>query len=1186
MKPAMKRLRKTKLLSVIMAASLVFNSAGLTVLAEPAADDTQIIMTVADDTSDGTDVNSDVSEGDVSVNDVTAEDISAGDVSASDVSDGNVPAAPAQPLFTGLGEDYVLSAQQLADKQTLAEYTGEISTFTDNLDYETGNDLYVPGEVIFLTDSEEEAQLVAEGFDGTLESYFDGVAVVMLPANRTVVQAVLASADPAYNLPAVWPNYYRYFSATYNDPALAENNAGYQWFHESVGDKYVWDAGYKGQGVKIGIVDSGALSSQEDIKSQIKQNLNMSGTTAAATTTDPNGHGTHVSGIAAATANNGKGGAGVAPSASLYVYSVADSKGSVDSAATIRALNRAISDKVDVINMSLGGPNFSDAENAALQSVYNAGITVFAAAGNECANTLSYPASYKNVVSVGALKQDGKKTNFSNYNAEVDLAFPGLDIYSTYNSGASSYTFMSGTSMACPVATGTAAVILSGAGTIPELQGKTGAKRVDALVSVMKKNAVKSGSAGMGAGTTYLPKVFGITPATADAVPAAPIFSAANKTEYSSLTASITISGIPAGCAAFYSTDGKTPSFKNGAITNGTRYTGAITIGNAKSVTLKAITVNLTTGKTSKVASATYTFKPNPTALTIASANGCNSVVPVGSLTLKATVTPSYAIPVKTTWSVAPADKGVTVSASGKVSVAKTATAGNYTVTASATTTDKNRTAVTRTAGFTITVKPADAATIKSIALAKGNTSLSLIPGKTASLGTGLTVTNKDGKTGSTSGLVWSSSDTSVATVTAAGMVTAKAIGKAEIRVAANDGSGKSAVCKLTVGEPVTSITLSGPTKMTAGKSISLKATVLPAKAAKKTVEWTSNNEKVAVKNGKVTADKSLAAGTRVTVTATATDGSGMSTSWAIIIYADTIKSVSLDQKSLTLFTTKGYSNAPTSATLKATVTGGDASAVTYSSSAPGIATVNASGVVTAVSCGKTTITCLAANGKKATCAVTVSAPMSRLDIVPATDNEGVISVGTTVKLGTKINTSFGKPANTKIKWSVKSGYEKIISVSSSGVVKALSMGSATGNSTTAIVIAEATDGSNVKAEYEITVLRKIKQYGVTYSSYYGTFTPWVVFDNGNKVSLSAYTVNVSSPKNIVSCSYGGSSFTIMPSKPTTKKASGSISSRTITSSDFVTAKVKVTFQTGGNKSWSGSYKLMRSTDDHLYVIY
>lgn len=450
----------------------------------------------------------------------TTEEVTTEELTTEELTEETTTELTTDVLFPGLPENYSLSSRQLKDKSILATYADDIFELEEESDF---SEVYVKGEVVYLTDSEEDALAVAEGFGGTLESFGDGVAVIRLSEGRTVGQAVRAAASKSYHLPAVWPNYYYQLFEEYNDPALKESSENYQWAHEYVGDRYAWEKGYKGNGVKIGIIDTGVHSTHEDLQENVTQNLTMVPEGGAATTTDPDGHGTHVAGIAAAVGNNGKGGAGIAPDAQIYAYSVMDSDGHMLDEYILRAINRAVDDGVEVINMSLGSGYYNGNEESVIEKAYQNGVAIFAAAGNEATNGYEFPASYDNVCSIAAIMQDGSKAGFTNYGDKIDLAFPGVEIYSTVNDSNQAYDFLQGTSMACPVAAGIAAVILSASDEIDALKGKRGAEKVDALFSVMKKNAVKSSSPKIGAGTTYLPNVLGIKIAAIDEAPQVPV---------------------------------------------------------------------------------------------------------------------------------------------------------------------------------------------------------------------------------------------------------------------------------------------------------------------------------------------------------------------------------------------------------------------------------------------------------------------------------------------------------------------------------------------------------------------------------------------------------------------------------------------------------------------------------------
>lgn len=134
----------------------------------------------------------------------------------------------------------------------------------------------------------------------------------------------------------------------------------------------------------------------------------------------------------------------------------------------------------------------------------------------------------------------------------------------------------------------------------------------------------------------------------------------------------------------------------------------------------------------------------------------------------------------------------------------------------------------------------------------------------------------------SNTGVTWSTSDSLVATVNSAGVVTPVKAGNVTIKATASDGSGNKASCVVTVTQPVTGITLNKTsTTIVIGNTETLVATVLPSDATIKAVSWSSSDAQIAtVSSGVVTG---ILAG-NVTITATATDGSGQSGSCDVTI--------------------------------------------------------------------------------------------------------------------------------------------------------------------------------------------------------------------------------------------------------------------------------------------------------------
>ena len=212
--------------------------------------------------------------------------------------------------------------------------------------------------------------------------------------------------------------------------------------------------GYSGQGIKVGVIDTGIDYTHED--------LNISGgiTFVAGTTDylDDNGHGTHVAGTIAAV-NNELGVLGIAPQASIYGIKVLDSNGSGNYSDIVAGIEWAIDNNMNIINMSLGGTVKSRTLEQAVDTAYNAGILLVAAAGNNGYSkkgTITYPAAYDSVIAVGAVDQNNNRAYFSSVGKQLELMAPGVDILSTVPNGYASYN---GTSMASPHVAGVAALV-------------------------------------------------------------------------------------------------------------------------------------------------------------------------------------------------------------------------------------------------------------------------------------------------------------------------------------------------------------------------------------------------------------------------------------------------------------------------------------------------------------------------------------------------------------------------------------------------------------------------------------------------------------------------------------------------------------------------------------------------------
>lgn len=215
-------------------------------------------------------------------------------------------------------------------------------------------------------------------------------------------------------------------------------------------------------GAPVGIVDSGIDSGHEDLQGRVAGCATASGgQVTEGACADDNGHGTHVAGTIGAAADNEAGIAGIAPSSPLLVCkALGGPEGSGSTADVAACIGWAHAAGAKVISMSLGGPaskTLAAAVTAAWSRGGRSGSLLVAAAGNDGDGTLEYPAALPDVISVAATDDAGAPASFSNVNADVELAAPGVDILSDRAGGG--YVQMSGTSMATPHVAGVAALL-------------------------------------------------------------------------------------------------------------------------------------------------------------------------------------------------------------------------------------------------------------------------------------------------------------------------------------------------------------------------------------------------------------------------------------------------------------------------------------------------------------------------------------------------------------------------------------------------------------------------------------------------------------------------------------------------------------------------------------------------------
>jgi subtilisin family serine protease len=238
--------------------------------------------------------------------------------------------------------------------------------------------------------------------------------------------------------------------------------------------------------VVVAVIDSGVDLTHPDLDDvAVKDPRNMVWNNADVT--DEVGHGTWVAGTIVAETDNGTGVAGIAPGVTLMPIKIADDYGGISFADALDAVDWARDHGADIINMSFGG--YLTSEQVALgqptfTAARDAGVLMVAASGNEGMSERNYPASFRGVVSVGAVDSEDQLADFSTTGRALDLVAPGVETWSTVPDG--DYEPGSGTSGASPHVAGVAALVWSAR---PTLQ-------VDELEAVLRASAVDLGVPG------------------------------------------------------------------------------------------------------------------------------------------------------------------------------------------------------------------------------------------------------------------------------------------------------------------------------------------------------------------------------------------------------------------------------------------------------------------------------------------------------------------------------------------------------------------------------------------------------------------------------------------------------------------------------------------------------------------
>ena len=252
------------------------------------------------------------------------------------------------------------------------------------------------------------------------------------------------------------------------------------WGMTKISATSAWDSRTDSSSILVAVLDTGIRYTHEDLSASMWQNpspgsysgvsgdtygMRCIGGVKSGNPMDDNSHGSHCAGTIGGAGNNSKGVAGVAWKAKIMALKFLNASGSGSDSDAIVCMNYAKAKGVKVLSCSFGGTGYNSSMYSAISTLRSNGIVMVAAAGNSGTNNDSqpqYPASYSldNIISVAATTSSDTLASFSCYGAtSVDIAAPGVGIWSSTADSNSSYDSYQGTSMATPHVAGAMALV-------------------------------------------------------------------------------------------------------------------------------------------------------------------------------------------------------------------------------------------------------------------------------------------------------------------------------------------------------------------------------------------------------------------------------------------------------------------------------------------------------------------------------------------------------------------------------------------------------------------------------------------------------------------------------------------------------------------------------------------------------
>ena len=340
--------------------------------------------------------------------------------------------------------------------------TGNGGTNLADIDRIIASGDYMKQEVLVKMTPSANSEQIAETINGEILEIIPEISVVrvLLPEDLSIKEAINLLSESNL-VQYAEPNglCFLFDSPTVPNDRYYKN----QWAPKITGLEEVWeDPSIRGKGIIIAITDTGVDGTHPDLAGKVIAGWDtyMNKPIPAGTNSDINGHGTHCAGIAVATGNNRIGIAGVAWEAQIMPVQMSNhfEPGSVSWSNMAKAFVWAADNDADIISCSAGGKGYSQTMKDAVDFALGKGCSFFAAMGNSSIRETAYPAGYQGVIAVGATDGHDRIASFSTTGSHMSVCAPGAEIYSTMPGN--KYTYMSGTSMACPFVAGVAALML------------------------------------------------------------------------------------------------------------------------------------------------------------------------------------------------------------------------------------------------------------------------------------------------------------------------------------------------------------------------------------------------------------------------------------------------------------------------------------------------------------------------------------------------------------------------------------------------------------------------------------------------------------------------------------------------------------------------------------------------------